>query len=460
LPRILPGDVSAQPRPVPTVPALDGNALQFTVASNGISYARAVYDLSHIAPADWPWLDLYVDLLPDLGVGDRDFAAADAWRQVLVPSFRVGLDTTLAPGGSLRIEVGFSASGLREEHAAIAEVLSTSILAARFDETERMAFLIERLVQNKLSGLAKAGRDYALLAAGAPLSPLRDFQNRITGTPSLPFYGALKKLAQTPEGLAHVAARLAAMHALVTAVVPTRMTAGAGDDGATLAQMLAAAPAFAAAPAAAPVLGAREAPARALAAANLALHATGQVNHCVIAWPAPRVGHPDAPALAVAAELMGAALLHQALREKGGAYGGFASYASDAGMFSMSSFRDPRLAGTYADFAAAVDAILKDDFTQEQVEEAIISVIKGLDKPLSPYGDAITAWQLQRRGITMEVRQQFRTGVLTCTLARIREAVTTWLTPDAASRAAFVGDAGGDLDGLALVDLVALAEQE
>ena len=460
LPRIRPGDVSTEPRPVPAVPALRDNALQFTVASNGISYARAVYDVSHIAPADWPWLDLYVDLLPDLGVGERDFAAADAWRQALVPSFRVGLDTTLAPTGALRIEVGFSASGLREEHAAIADVLSTSILGARFDETERMAFLIERLVQNKLSGLAKAGRDYAMLAAGAPLSPLRDFQNRITGMPSLPFYGALRKLAQTPEGLAHVAARLAAMHALVTGVVPTRMTAGVGDDGATLAQLLAVAPAFAAAPGGTAPAVATEPPSRAIAPANLALHATGQVNHCVIAWPAPRVGHPDAPVLAVAAELMGAALLHQALREKGGAYGGFASYSSEGGMFSLSTFRDPRLAGTYADFAAALHAIVNDDFTDEQVEEAIISVIKGLDKPLSPYGDAITAWQLQRRGITPAVRQQFRTGVLTCTLARIREVVGTWLTPESASRAAFVGDSSQELDGLALVDLVALAEQD
>ncbi|HEX8478380.1 MAG TPA: insulinase family protein [Telluria sp.] len=463
LPRIRPGDVSTVPRPVPGVPALAGNALPFSVASNGISYARAVYDVSHIAQADWPWLDLYADLLADLGVGERDFAAADAWRQALVPSFRVGLDTTLAQDGALRIEIGFSASGLREEHAAIAEVLSASILGARFDETERMAFLIERLVQNKLSGLAKAGRDYALLAAGAPLSPLRDFQNRITGVPSLPFYGALKKLAQTPEGLAHVAARLAAMHALVTAAVPTRLTAGTGDDGAMLGQVLAAAPAFAAPAAdATPQLrvDAVNAPARAIAPANLALHAAGQVNHCVIAWPAPRVGHPDAPVLAVAAELMGAALLHQALREKGGAYGGFASYSSEGGMFSMSTFRDPRLAATYADFATALHAIAHDDFTDEQVEEAIISVIKGLDKPLSPYGDAISAWQLQRRGVTPAVRQQFRTGVLTCTLARIREVVTTWLTPDTVSRAAFVGAAGADLDGLALVDLAALAEQD
>ncbi|WP_332877373.1 insulinase family protein [Massilia sp. S19_KUP03_FR1] len=450
LPRIRPGDVSPQPRPVPAVPLLLDGALSFDVPTNGISYARLLVDVSHVAPADWPWLDLYADLLPDLGVGELDYAAADAWRQALVPSFRVGLDQSLTQDGGLRLELVYSSSALREEHAAIAEVLATSIKGARFDETARLAFLIERLVQSKFTGLAKAGRDYALLAAGAPLSPLRHFQNAISGVPSLPFYGALQTLAQTADGLAQIAARLVAMHALVTGLEPIRLCVGAGADAAALARMLTPTPdALVAAPPAASSMGST-------APVNLALHATSQVNHCVIAWRAPRIGHPDAAALAVAAEFMGANMLHQALREQGGAYGGFASYSGDAGMFSMSSFRDPRLAGTYADFNAALAAVENDAFSAEQLEEAIISVIKGLDKPMSPYVSAVRAWQLQRSGIDEAVRQQFRTGILTCTLDQIRAAVRTWLVPASASRVAFVGDSSVDLAGLALVDLTAL----
>lgn len=457
LPRIRPADVSTSPRAVPAVPPLTDSALAFDVASNGINYARVIYDVSRTERADWPWLDLYADAVLDLGVGERDFAAADAWRQALVPSFHVRLDTGLAQDGSLRLEIVYSTSGLREEHAAIAEVLSASLQGARFDETARLAFLIERLVQNKFNGLAKAGRDYALLAATAPLSPVRAFQEQVAGAPALPFYATLAQQIATPEGLAHVAERLAAMHALVLAATSTRLVAGDGDDAASLARLMAEAPVFAAAQAMPRVRPANET-VPAGTPVSLALHATAQVNHCVIAWQAPRIGHGDAAALAVAAELLGASLLHQSLREKGGAYGGFASYSGDAGVFSMSSFRDPRLAGTYADFAAALKAVVEEDFSDEQVEEAIISVIKGLDKPLSPYGGAVNAWELQRRGITPALRQAFRTGVLTCTLAQIQAAVRTWLKPDAASRAAFVGDTSVDLAGLELVDLMALTQ--
>jgi presequence protease len=150
-------------------------------------------------------------------------------------------------------------------------------------------------------------------------------------------------------------------------------------------------------------------------------------------------------------------VLHQALREQGGAYGGSASYAGNAGIFSMMSYRDPRLAGTYADFSAAIDKVLATDFTQEQVEEAIICVVRGLDRPDSPYDAVLAAWTLHRRGITMDVRRRFRHGVLNCTQDAIKAAVRTWLKDHTPSRAAFVGNTDQDLAGLQVVDMLALA---
>ena len=150
--------------PVPDVPLLLDGALSFDVATNGISYARVLYDVSHVAPADWPWLDLYADLLPDLGTGELDYAAADAWRQALVPSFRVGLDQSLTQDGKLRLEVVFSSSALREEHGAIAEVLATSIAGARFDETARIAEGTHRKHAGVAAVAGKAAVRAALLA--------------------------------------------------------------------------------------------------------------------------------------------------------------------------------------------------------------------------------------------------------------------------------------------------------
>lgn len=451
LPRIHPSDVSAAPRPLPAVPRPENGKYVFDIASNNLSYARVQFDVSAFPAADWPWLQLYADLRRDLGVGDLDYEAADVWRNSMVPSFMADLEAVQHATGTLRPTLVFFAGGLEEETEHIAAVLRTYIQQPRFDEHARIAFLVQRMVRGRLQGLGLAGSRFASLACTAPLSPLRHFEDLTGGAGALPFLGQLERLAASDEGLVCIAARLAAIHARLDTCQATVLCAGSGTVQ-QLAGLIAlpqtALPAAAVSPA---VLAA---PAE---SAGSALFAPSQVNHCVIAWPAPQQEHPQAAALAVAAELMSNQLLHQALRERGGAYGGTASYANNAGVFSMSSYRDPRLSATYADFHACIDQLLKGDFSTEQVEEAIICVIKGLDRPVSPFDAAVNAWRLQQRGVDLAVRQQFRSGVLGCTLADVKNAVRVWLKNGIPSRAAFAGDAAQDLAGLELVDLLALA---
>lgn len=459
LPRIRPSDVSAHTRPALAIPEAVNGAVAFSIASNGISYANVLYDVSHLPEASWPWLRLYTDLAPELGVGDMSFDDASAWRQSMVPSFHIGLEAIPRPQQTMRVELSFSASGLREEHEAIAAVLSAWIAKPRFDEEERLAFLIESLVQDKLSSLAESGNRYAMLASTAPLSPMRRFDDIVGGPAALPFYRRLQQLSKTSEGLQEIARELDALHAHIIAQPPIVLCAGLEQDGLELAGLLdlPSVDAVAAAEEAIEEGAVNAPPVVPLALANTALHATSQINHCFVSWPVPGVHSPDAAALAVAAELMTNQVLHTALREKGGAYGGSASYAAGAGTFTLSSYRDPRLAGTYADFDVTLTQILDGEFSQEQVEEAIICVIKGLDKPHSPYAEALTAWNMQQRGTTEAVRQQFRTGVLTCTLEQIKAVTRTWLKDGQPSRAAFAGNTTQDLAGLEVVDLLALA---
>jgi len=457
LPRIRPADVSAEPRaalplPAPLADAGDAIVLPFDIASNGLSYVRVSYDVSGFAVEDWPWLRLWVDLVTQLGVGELDYEEADAWRQRMAPAYDVNFDATQHPGGDLSMELWFSASGLREEHANIAHLVSRSLAEARFDEHERLAFLIDSQVQDRLNGLAQSGNRYAMLTAAAPLSVLRRFEDIVSGAASLAFQGQLLELSKSPEGLAQIAGRLNALHQRVIAITPTVLAAGAGNDGADLGRRLKLPASQAAVPSVAPKLDA-------IALENAGLHAVSQINHCVVSYRAPMLQEDGAAALAVAAELMTNQLLHVALREKGGAYGGNAGYNGGTGTFVMASYRDPRLGETYADFDTAIDDLLTGEFSQEMLEEAIICVIKGMDKPNSPYDQVLHAWGLKRRGIDHALRQRFRTEVLGCTLDQIRTAVRTWLKEGTPSRAAFVGDVSKDVAGLQVVDLLGLAKQ-
>lgn len=454
LPRITPQDVSRAPRPLPQ---LDPQASRHSVAiaSNGISYAHVQYDVTSLNECDWPWLQLYVDLRASLGLGDRSYDEADAWRQQAAPAFHLQLSPALNDG-VLRLALSFEASGLREEHQGIADVIRTYIENPRFDEFPRIAFLCTQMAQNRIHNLAQMGDRYAHFAAGASASRLRYFESAVDGIGYLPFICELQARAASAEGVAWIAAQLTRIHRLVIACPASVICAGSGDDAGALAQLVGEPGAHIKLEAVAPA----KADDLYRVPMDCALHAPSQVNHCYTAWPAPDERHHDAPALAVAAELLTHQFLHTAIREKGGAYGGAASYSASAGIFAMTSYRDPRLAETYADFAQALDSLMETTFTDEQIEQAIISVIKGLDRPLSPFDAVRLALSLQQRGINAEQRVAFRTGVLACTASAIKAAVEQWLRRQTPARAAFVGDTQQDLAGLEVLELLALANPE
>jgi presequence protease len=450
LPRIRPQEVDALPPPTLPMAADDNGTIALSIASNGVCGVRVQYDVSGMDEDEWPWLQLYVDLAPDLGVGNRDYREADAWRHERVPHFDISLLSVQTQDGAraLRLHVSFYAKGLREEMPAIAEVVSESVCMLRFDEHERLAFLIDREMQDLRDDLAESGDDYARIAAAAPLSPLRRFDDRTEGMAYLVFYQALHRRSQTEDGIREIAQRLADLHGRIVAGRPTVIAAGAGDDARRLASLIAAPGAGANADAAQPR--------QAGMPANLAVHAPAQVNHCFAVWAGPDIAHPDASALVVLGELLTNLVLHQALREEGGAYGGHASYNYASGLFAMSSYRDPRLAATYEAFERAIAWIAETELDQENIEEAIICVIQSLDKPRTPMEEISWSWTLARQGVTDDMRRRFRTGVLTCDAARLKEAAATWLQGKPYSRAAFVGDLKQDLAGLVPVELTPL----
>eukprot|EP01030_Chromulinospumella_sphaerica_P005575 gene5575-5454_t len=449
LPRILPADVSPQPRELPTLIQADANQQTATIASNGLSYARVTFDVRSMTAQDWPWLQLYADLRPDLGVAEYDYEAAAVWCSAMVPTFRIMPEALQDLQGALRPSLVFYTSALQEEHDNMANLLHLYITRPRFDEHARIAFLIQRLVRGRMQNLAQQGRGLATLSATAALAPERAFEDALEGVASLPFLGYIEQLAGTAAGVAHIAERLAAIHAQIVASPAHILCAGSSEVG-----QLGAAIAL---PMARPAIAQPTPRAPTAELANSALHVPGQVNHCCIAWSVPALEHPQAAALAVAAALLTNQVLHTALRERGGAYGGSANYAANLGVFTMSSYRDPRLADTYTDFDGAIKTLLVDDFSTEQVEEAIICVIKELDRPLSPYDGALQAWQLAQRGVSEAMRQQFRRGVLHCKLDEIKAAAGIWLQKSQASRAAFVGNTEQDLAGLSLLDLHAFS---
>ena len=159
------------------------------------------------------------------------------------------------------------------------------------------------------------------------------------------------------------------------------------------------------------------------------------VQFCAAAYPAVEVSHPDAAALMVLAGYLRNGFLHSAIREKGGAYGGGASYDGNACSFRFYSYRDPRLAETFQDFDASIQWLLNAPQQPHQLEEAILGLIASMDKPGSPAGEAITACYSYLHQRTPAFRKKLRERLLNVTLDDLQRVAQTYLVEQQATKA-------------------------
>jgi Zn-dependent M16 (insulinase) family peptidase len=166
--------------------------------------------------------------------------------------------------------------------------------------------------------------------------------------------------------------------------------------------------------------------------------ATG-VNYCALVFAGPPLTHADAPALAVAARLLTNEILHPQLRERGGAYGGGASFASGTGTIALTSYRDPRLEATYTDMRAGLTWLADCPATDRLLKESVLGVIGTLDAPGSPAGEARSRFTGGLKGTSPEVLDTFRAGVLRVTAADIRAAAARWMPPAGGHQAVVCG---------------------
>ena len=139
--------------------------------------------------------------------------------------------------------------------------------------------------------------------------------------------------------------------------------------------------------------------------------------------------HPDAPALGIAACLFDNLVLHPKVREQGGAYGGGASSHSTSGIFYFYSYRDPNINSTLQAFESAVEEILKGHFDNDDLDEAKLEIIQGLDDPIAPGSRGDYAYGWMREGKSLEVRQAFRNRLLSVTPDDVIRAVKAHIVP-------------------------------
>ncbi len=131
--------------------------------------------------------------------------------------------------------------------------------------------------------------------------------------------------------------------------------------------------------------------------------------------------HDDAPALAVISRILRSLYLHPEIREKGGAYGGFSIYNPEDGLFSLCSYRDPHILRTFRIYDGAEEFITSENYSDEDIKEAVLQVCSDIDKPDPPGPAAKKAFFRNLMGLTDDARNKFKSSLLAMTKKKVVE---------------------------------------
>ncbi|MEE4264180.1 MAG: insulinase family protein [Desulfobacteraceae bacterium] len=162
------------------------------------------------------------------------------------------------------------------------------------------------------------------------------------------------------------------------------------------------------------------------------------VSFVALAFQAVCMEHEDAAALSVISKILRSMYLHREIREKGGAYGGFALYSPEDGLFCFASYRDPHIVSTLKTFDHAAAFLRSGSFGEEDVNEAILQVCSEIDKPDPPGPAARKAFYRSILSLTDELRAQYKSRLLSLTRKQVIRAAEKYFNGDEKKKAVAV----------------------
>ncbi len=435
---------------------VDGlQATYYDQGTNGLLYQEVVVELPQLDEATQKVLPWYTHSLSRLGCGGRDYLET----QALMTAVSGGINASTAVRGGVgdvqALQGCFMLSGkaLVRNHGKLGSLMASMLEAPDFSELDRIRELLAQQRARREQSVTGNGHGLAMLAASAGMSAGAALAHRTRGLEGIHQLKELDDSLGDTQSTGELAAQFQSIHEQIRSAPRQFLLIGEHERRRQAQQELLQAwsghtagngdfRSFSSPPVQRQV--------------KEAWIANTQVNFCARAYPTVAMEHPDAPVLSVLAGFLRNGYLHRAVREQGGAYGGGASHDSECAAFRFYSYRDPRLGETLEDFDRAIDWLLTESHSWQPVEEAILGVISGIDKPGSPAGEARDAFYNGFFGRTPEQRRNFRQRVLETRLNDLQRVADTYLVPPRASTAVVTSaaeqDACGDL-GLELKHL-------
>ncbi|MBU3120721.1 insulinase family protein [Acinetobacter soli] len=397
----------------------------YHAGTNGLYYQQVLIQIPD-AVVQSPYFNLLSILMGEVGAGDYDYLELQQLQTAVSGGLGMGasLRSKVDDKGKISAWLTLTTKSLNEKYDAI-ELLKLAFEKLRFDEKDRIVELLQQRATRWKSRLSGSGHSYAMQVASRNASALaqRDYHN--TGLGALNWLSDLvDQIEQDEQAYTALIDALKQIHLALLQAPKQFLLVCEEQFSETLVEKMQT------------VWDHLDVDTQAAQVEQFTHLNDDQdeawliqtnVQFCATSYPAVEVTHPDAAPLMVLAGYLRNGFLHSAIREKGGAYGGGASYDGNACAFRFYSYRDPRLTETFKDFEASIEWLLNTPQQAHQLEEAILGLVSSMDKPGSPAGEAITACYALLHGRTPAFRKTLRTRLLHVTLEDLQRVAREYL---------------------------------
>uniref|UniRef100_A0A9J8D6M0 Presequence protease, mitochondrial n=1 Tax=Cyprinus carpio carpio TaxID=630221 RepID=A0A9J8D6M0_CYPCA len=383
--------------------------------TNGMVYFRAMCNLNSLPEDLKIYVPLFCSVITKLGCGELDYRQQAQRIELKTGGMSVSPQIIPDTADLDLYEQGIilSSSCLERNLPDMFQLWSDIFNSPRFDDEQRLRVLVMMSAQELSNGISYSGHMYAMTRAARTLTPTADLQEAFSGMDQVRFMkriaemtdltSVLRKLPRIKRHLLNPENMRCAVNA-----TPQKMSEAAGEVERFIGNIAA--------------NRKERKPVRPTVRSHRSPSSSCQephfkpcqmktyfqlpfnvnfVSECVRAVP---FTHTDYASLCILARMMTAKFLHGEIREKGGAYGGGARMGG-GGLFSFYSYRDPNSTQTLSAFRGGVEWARAGKFTQQDIDEAKLSVFSAVDAPVAPSDKGLGRFL---NGITDEMKQRYR----------------------------------------------------
>ena len=391
-------------------PIMTGPVTAYAAGCNGIVYHQLIRELPELSEADWRLLPVLNQVAGELGFGGQDYVAAQNLQQSLTGGISAfaSVRASLANINQAGTFFVLSSRSLARNASKMMTLLNETSQGLRFDETARIAELVRQSNTRKQMGVVNQGHSLAMLAASAAFSKISALNHQLSGLGSLAFFKGL--VAKIEEGdVASLAADLAGLYARFEQAPQSAMVIADEAKVPELVNALLQRGTLTQSGPAQQLIHAEQ------TALETVYVTETEVNFCAAAYACPSESSASVASVQVLAAVLRNQYLHAEIREKGGAYGGGASYDAANGLFRFYSYRDPELLKTFAVFDGALEAVRSMKWTSNLIEEAVLGLMSSQDAPGSPAGEARGDFYQQLQGRSHAHQRAHRAALFSVT---------------------------------------------